>query len=311
MNWKLKALVQKAVAALPGPLSHKTYYWLQRHFGDLKHVNPAHLFDDAIEVRDIAEKLQRSFAGGVLFELGTGPRPNMPLLYWLLGAKEIITLDLNPQLKEELVREDLDYVRRNQVQVREKLAGRVCGDRFERLMALAETNWRLAHLLELCNITYLAPADARKLPLAADSIDFYTSHNVLQHVSADLLKPIFEEANRVTKRQGLFIHAIDYTDQFAMSDRSISLIHFLQFDDDRWHKIAGNRYAYVNRLRDDDFQELARSVHQRLLLCEPYIDPALRELLTKGSVKLADAFAKKSEDVLATTRSWMVSEKCN
>ncbi len=53
----------------------------------------------------------RSACGSTFLEVGTGRRIGMPLTYWLLGADKVVTVDLNPYLKEELVRDDIAYIR--------------------------------------------------------------------------------------------------------------------------------------------------------------------------------------------------------
>ena len=42
----------------------------------------------------------------------------MPIAYWLMGARKIYTIDLNPYLKSELVEESLKYIFNNQEEVR-------------------------------------------------------------------------------------------------------------------------------------------------------------------------------------------------
>ena len=67
---------------------------------------------------------------------------------------------------------------------------------------------------------------------------------------------------------------------------------------------------YMNRLRDDDFIELFKRSNQRILISEPDIDSSVQELLTTGSFNINIRFAGKTDDILAITGSWIVSEKC-
>ena len=309
MNWRTKAWMQNIAAALPSSFSYGMYYWLQRSFGGLRRVNPLQDFRDGIKLAEIIDSLKKSPVGCTFFELGTGRRINLPLVYWLFGAQKTISVDLNPYLKEPLIREDLEYVRKNREQIRELFAGRIHGRRLEELMAFTDGKWRLADLLNFCGIVYLSPCDASRLPLASDTVDFYTSQVVLQHIPLEILKKIFAEGRRVVKNHGIFIHHIDYSDHFAHADNTISLINFLQFSEAQWNKLAGNRYMYMNRLRQDDYCELFHTMHQKvLLLCNSNVNPRVHELLEKGELKLAERFAKKPKNILEITSSWIVSE---
>src|SRR3990170_3571870 len=106
MNWRLKARVQNAIALLPSSLSYSAYYWLQRHLGALRRVNPSSRLSAGMEVCKRIQNAGRSPVGSTFLEGGTGWRVNTPLAFWLAGAEKVITADLNPYLKEELVRED-------------------------------------------------------------------------------------------------------------------------------------------------------------------------------------------------------------
>ena len=75
------------------------------------------------------EKIERSFVGATFLEVGTGRRINTPLAFWLLGAERVITVDLNPYLKEELVKNDLDYIQKNKIEIQNLFEGRIFNDR--------------------------------------------------------------------------------------------------------------------------------------------------------------------------------------
>lgn len=108
MNWKSKALLQNVVAILPKRPSYSTYYWMQRTFGDLKRINVIEKLAGGKQTWEILKKNGYDPAGKVSLEVGTGRIPLIPLAFWLMGAKKIFTIDLNPYLKEELIRESLD-----------------------------------------------------------------------------------------------------------------------------------------------------------------------------------------------------------
>ena len=311
MNWRLKARLQNMIDMLPPGLSYSTYYFIQRHVGGLRRVNPVSGLKIGAEICRRIAQCQRTVNGRTFMEVGTGRRINVPIAFWLAGAGKTITVDLNPYLKEELIREDIAYMRDNREQIRGIFNGQMGDERFARLLERTESKWGLNDLLELCSIDYIAPGNAANVAIPSDSVDYHISHNVFEHIPYDILKEILNEGNRILRTNGLLVHRIDYKDHFSYSDKSISPINFLQFTDAEWERISGNRYMYTNRLRADDFTALFTSANQRILVNEPEVDPGVRALLQQDAFRLNDRFSGKPADTLAITSAWIIVEKCS
>ena len=310
MNWRCKAKIQNLVSLLPTSISYSAYYWIQKHFGEHNRVNTVESLGAGIKICAKIEKVGRCPVGKTFFEIGTGKRINIPLAFWLTGAGKVITVDLNHYLNEELVRADLNYIQTNRDDIERLFEGGIYNNRLDSLLAFTGKQWQLAGLLKFLGIVYIAPMDAAKLLIPTDSIDFYTSYTVFEHIPLNILKVIIQEGNRIVKNGGLFINLIDHSDHFSHSDRSISSINFLRFSVDEWDKIAGNRFMYMNRLRVDDFHDLFEEMKHKILISESRIDFSALDLLENGDLKLDLAFMSKSKEVLATTGSWIVSEYC-
>lgn len=310
MHWKLKARIQNTVSLLPSGSSYAAYFWLQRHFGGLRMMNPVSRLDAGIETWRRIQKLGYEPRGKIFFEVGTGRAPMTPVAYWLMGAAGTITIDLNPYVKPELVRESLQYLADNQAEIQRLFGPMLDQQRLDDLLRLrGQSDLRVDALFELCQIRYIAPGDATRTGLDHGSIDFHTSFNVFEHIPPAILEKILAEGNRIIRDGGLFVHRIDYSDHFSHSDGSISPINFLQYTDTEWDKYADNRYMYMNRLRHDDFVDLFQSVGQRILTTEPTVHPPSRELLASHRLNVDRRFEAKSEEVLATTDAWIVSKK--
>lgn len=309
MHWKLKAAIQNAISQLPEASSYDAYYWVQRHFGGLRRVNPLKRLVAGIETWKRIQSQGISPSGKVFLEVGTGRVPLVPLAYWLMGAESIVSIDLNPYLKEELVVENLLYISENEEGILKLFGSLIDKERFDHLMSLVkESNFSITDFLDLCRIQYIAPGDAAKTGLPDKSIDFHTSYTVFEHIPIEKLREILKEGNRIIRENGLFVHRIDYSDHFSHSDKKISAINFLQYSDDEWEKYAGNRYMYMNRLRHDDFIMLFESVGHRILESQPDTDLHIKDILRSGSLRLNDRFGSKPEDVLAITGSWMITQ---
>ena len=310
MHWKLKAGIQNAVSLLPSQSSYAAYFWLQRHFGGLRKMNPVSRLSAGIETWRRIQKLGYNPIGKTFFEVGTGRAPITPIAYWLMGATGTITVDLNPYVKPGLVQESLQYMSDNRAEIQRLFGSLLDQQRLDDLLTLhGQTDFRIGTLFDLCNIQYIAPGDAARTGLSHGSIDVHTSFNVFEHIPPGILGKILEEGNRIISDGGLFVHRIDYSDHFSHSDSSISPINFLQYSDTEWDKYADNRYMYMNRLRHDDFVNLFQSAGQHILATEPTVHPPALDLLRGHHLKMDPRFGMKSEEVLATTDSWIVSKK--
>lgn len=310
MHWKFKSKIQNLVSLLPSSLSVSMYYWIQRRFGRLRRINPINKLTAAIETCNRICEQGETISDKIFFEIGTGRAPMVPIAYWLMGSRKIITIDLNRYLKSELVEESLRYIYENQEEVLNLFGSLMDKERFKELLKVGRNSpFSLSKTLDMCQIQYIAPGDAANTRLLEDSIDFHTSFTVFEHIPLNVLEGVLKEGNRIVKKKGLFVHMIDYSDHFSHMDKSISSINFLQFSENQWRRFAGNRYMYMNRLRHDDFINLFEFVGQRIIDVQPKTDKQLYELLNDESFQLDERFSSKSKDVLAITEAWIVSQK--
>ena len=306
MKWKQKSRIQNLIAKLPSNLSYATYYFFQRNFGGLRNVNPIGHLMAGIKIATIIRQQGQTIDSKTFLEIGTGHQINLPIALWLAGASRIITVDLNPYLKEELVFDGISYMRNHQQEI-EKLFEEVESPVFaERLSQLNRVEENLQRLLAMTNIQYLAPADATCLHLESRSVDYHVSYTTLEHISVETLGSILREGKRLLRQRGLFVHCIDFSDHFSHSDRTISMINFLQFSEEEWKHWAGNRYFYQNRLRVDDFARLCRDKDLKILSMDTIVDRGSLEELRKG-FPLDGRFRTKSAETNATINAWLVA----
>jgi SAM-dependent methyltransferase len=312
MNWKRKALIQNAISILPSSLSYNMYYWLQRNFGGLKVDDPIDRLAAGVKTWKIIKDLGYEPQGKIFLEVGTGRVPVIPLAYWLMGARQTITVDLNIYLKPELVSECIDQIG-NRVKDIEHLFGSfLIKERLNDLLCLRGNSvFSVDSFLELTNIKYLAPCDASQMQLDDNSVDFHTSFTVFEHIPPSVLQEILKEGNRIVKDNGLFVHQVDYSDHFSHSDLSISSINFLQYSDVSWAKYAGNRYMYMNRIRHDDFIDILQVSGHNVISDDPFLDLDILEMLESKKIEVHDKFKLKSNHTLAITSGWTVSQKKN
>lgn len=283
VNWKWKARIQNAVAAMP--LSDHVYYAMQRTVGSLKRGrnNPLEWFDAGLSMVEWAKAAQREVAGKRFLEVGTGRNVCVPLALWLCGAAEVVTVDLNTYLSEALVMESVEYVRQNQEQILKRFDAEAETPHFQqRFRELVNFGGNLSSLLQLTKTKYLAPADATRLEFAPQSFDFHISHAVFEHIPAEAIRGILKEARRLLAPQGLLLHIIDPSDHFSHDDSSITAINFLQFNEREWKKWAGNKFMYHNRLRGYEYINLFKEMGVRIVSQKHAVDEPSLKVLRNG-----------------------------
>jgi hypothetical protein len=236
--------------------------------------------------------------------------PLLPIAFWLCGAEKIITIDLNPYIRNELVIDLSVFIKTEYEKIKNIFNGLLNTDRFNLLFDYCKNKKiNKDDIFELCRIEYIAPGDASKVNLAKSSINYHVSHTVYEHIPLNVIKNILNEGNRIIADDGLFINSIDYGDHFSYMDKNISIINFLQYDDKTWGKYADNRYMYMNRARHDEFIELFKMVGHDFLEIEPYKNKEAEKILRGGNFVLDGKFKNKSEEILSITGSMFITRK--
>lgn len=309
MNWRSKARLAKVISRLPSPISYEAYYLVQRHFGALRSVHPEPRLEAGVAMINFIGKHRQELAGTETFlETGTGRYLSVPMSLWLCGALRTITVDLNPYLKPELVFEEIEHMKRHREKVIQIFGRHSQGSWFrERFELLINFRGDIDGLLSLMNVRYVAPADARRLDLAGQSVDYHVSFGVIEHVSRDVLDGIFFEARRVLKATGLAVHYATLADLFSAIDNSISPVNFLQFNEEQWRSIAGNRFMYHNRLRIDELRRLFERTGFSILECKARVHPESLRLLKAGALPLDERFKDKDPEINASQNVWLTA----
>jgi hypothetical protein len=312
MNWKTKAHIQNCIARLPKPISYELYYLLQRHFGELKKpYNPLKQLDEFAHTLKKIQEYGYAITGKVFLEVGTGRMPLFPVILWLCGAKKIITMDLNPYMKDELIAESLLFLKADEEKIKNLFGSLLHFERLNLLLSYIQNTKKITQndILKLCQIDYIAPGDATKINLPKNSVNYHVSHTVYEHIPLNVISDILKEGNRIVADDGLFINFIDYSDHFFYSDKTISAINFLQYDDKTWNKYAGNRYMYMNRARHDDFVELFKEVKHNFVEIEPHKNNEVIDILNDKCFVLDDKFKSKSKEILSITTALFLTKK--
>lgn len=131
-------------------------------------------------------------------------------------------------------------------------------------------------------IEYRAPYDASETDLLDKSLDACISTNTLEHIPKESIRAIFVELYRTLKDTGVISAIIDYTDHYAHTDSSITLLNYLNFSESEWKKYNHNCH-YQNRLRHNDYKSIFLDCGFRII----------REDLFFGEDDISDDLLKK------------------
>ena len=283
------------------PAGGSIYRFIQKNFGRLK-ANPMSRIPMQIEMSRWIFEMDREVDGKRFFEVGTGHCPIVPIGFFLCGAEEVVTVDLNRRLDIGILEKSLVFMAENRDEIWEYYDGVAKRAVFDERMDLIE---RLRHspekLLSEANIVYLAPTDAAKTKLSDASVDYHISTTVFEHIPKVDIKKILKESRRILKEKGVAIHFIDLSDHFQHTDSSISRINFLRYSDSEWERIAGNEFAYCNRLRASDYLKVFKGLGFTIDRRETLVDQESVRIVSEDKIALHSRFAAYAPEDLCTT----------
>ena len=227
--WKIKSRIFGFIDFLN---TDNFLYFLQKHVTKRSQVG-------GLEIPTVWERhkayLGKYNALGKVFEFGAGKTLGQNL-YLSNAIKKQIVVDLNPMIDFHLV----ENVRLNL-------------SKFEPLRSKKEII--SSESLSSYGIEYRAPYDAAVTDFKSKSIDACISTDTLEHIPAESIVAIFEELYRIIKDDGIISARIDYSDHYAHTDSSISLLNYLKFKEDEWSKYNHNCH-FQNRLRHYDYLQI-------------------------------------------------------
>lgn len=230
-------------------------------------------------------------------EVGTGWRVDMPIAFYLLGARRVVTCDLNRYLDAELALGTVRYVIEHEQEM-QSIFPVVDRDVLRERIAQLRRVTTLDELFRIACIEYHAPTDCAHTNFADGTIDIHYSYTVFEHIPASVLEDILREASRLLSPRGLALHHIDLGDHFAQVDPSITPANFLQFSEKEWDSYAGTPWSYHNRLRADDYERVFKNAGHEVLYWKPYEDERSLDVLRNG-LTLAPEYRERSLDLLS------------
>ncbi len=265
-KWVVKALIQKFISFLP--FAHRINFWFQKNITKGVTLSKEHFNDKLVHCSDHiefyrvhlernelkADSKDKSMKDSVVFELGTGWYPIVPIGFYLCGASKIVSYDVSALCTNERLFNTIDEFKIWKENGSLELYIPEIDERRWNTLINLDRSLEFEVLIAQLGFEFIV-GDARKTLLTDDSIDVYVSNNVLEHIYASILSPILKELHRIVKSDGLQSHFIDMSDHFAHSDSSITVYNYLKYSKGAW-KWIDNSVQPQNRMRLPQYLEL-------------------------------------------------------
>ncbi len=307
MNWRMKGAIQKVLGVVPA--GDQLHFRLQRHLGALRHL--AKELEAKIEDwRLMAGHLRDAklpLAGTRFVEMGTGWYPTFPMCLHLGGAARVDTIDLNRYLRKDLTLEAAALLDSRVPLIAEE-SGRPEVDVRAAYRELMGALRRGATIEEATGgvVRYRAPGDASATGLPDGTVDVVFSNSVLEHVPGEIIDRCLDEARRILRPGGVVFHSVNCGDHYAYVDRSINQLNYLRYSDHEWEK-WNNRFLYQNRLRSNDFIDMARKAGFAIELDTSRPHPT--RLAQLAEIEVHPRFGRYNEAQLAITSIDFIGRK--
>lgn len=309
VKWLAKAAVQRAISL--SSHKHELNHRLQRLTGR-DGIDRDHVVNRASMVRRHLTALEWTGverAGGPLpagtsvLELGTGWHPVVPMIFFLLGADRIVTVDhvdhLSAAALAHTAQVVLDAVDDRSLEAE---VGGLAAERVERLRRLAVSAATADLATSVAELRFeRAIGDVLELRLD-EPVDIAISNHVLEHVPEAILGPMLGACFSLCRPGGVMSHAVDLMDHGHYIDDRLSEFNFLRFTERQW-RIVGNDVQYENRLRLPSYRAAYAGAgvpidHEEVLRSD------VSEILR---IPIAPEFRRFSLEDLAVQFAWFVS----
>jgi len=309
VHWETKAKIQRFCATLPVG-GDSIYYSLQRFAGGLRQSpHPEPWLRAAVEIAGDLQTAGTILERAKLVEVGTGRGLEMPAGFHLMGAGRIDTYDLHTLLADWRIEGLLRHLAEDAEKIAGLLGPQAVGGPDavrERIGRLTAGNPGVREAMRRLDVHYHAPADAANTGLPAGSVDGHVSFTVFEHIPESILVDILREAGRILTPGGVAVHHVDLSDHYAHDDAAITAVNFLRYTQPEWGQLAGNRFAYHNRLRVKAMHAIYGEAGHEILRHTDWIDPGGLAALRAG-MPLAPQFSGQPVEDLAMTGTRVVS----
>ncbi len=270
-----KAAIQGGLSLVPG--GRQANYFLQRHVSRRLPRSDADFdFHAATAARHLAalDRIKPGVDRSALrcYEFGAGWDLIGPISMWAQGIEHQTVVDISPHVRLELVNDTVRRFARQRSRLEQALDAPLRAVDASAITSPEDLATRFG-------IAYLAPQDARSLPLADATVDFVSSTFTLEHIPHDEIAAILRETRRVMTPEGIISSLIDMQDHYNYIDSGVSVYNYLRYPAWRW-RFLNPSLQWQNRLRHSQYLKLFEAAGFEVVADDPVrpSDEDLREL---------------------------------
>ena len=213
-----------------------------------------------------------------VLEIGSGQFLSHPLGLKVLGAKEVISVDLYKQFNQKAAM--LSF--QQNVMAKKIFSGEVNSADYNLTMEQIQKSNLDLDLLEELGIKYLAPMNLLDYPKSEDA-ELVISYTTLEHVPPKDIPLLFEKSIELLKKDGIFCHFIDLEDHKDSDKKPFEFLKYSNWCD-------SDCFSRGNRLRPTDWEKILNKI-ESIEYSFVYILERNKDLLPESIEKKVNNYA--------------------
>jgi len=239
INWKLKSFI---FSLLVLTRSYRLLYFIQKYITKRSEITNLKV---SRNWKFHEENFKSHAPNPTIFEFGAGKDLSQNLYLSKIFNKQVL-VDIFPMLDLDLVEKARILLKKAKILNSQKKINEISD-------------------LKFYDIDYIAPCDASDTGFDDDFFDGCISTNTLEHIPKNDIVKIFNELKRIIRKSGFISIIIDYSDHYAHTDKNISLLNFLTFNEKKWRKY-NHKCHFQNRLRHNEYREIFLDLNFKIIM---------------------------------------------
>lgn len=300
MDWRIQVVGLNILENIP--FGDRLHLKLQHRWGTLGDIDKENQLKNRIipAIQEIKTYSDFEFEESMICEVGTGWYAMTPIVFYILGAKEIHTHDIVDWLTDGPVRDSLKTVSENLELLADSFD--VTLEAMRQRLRSVDSTGSYSALLKDCNTFYhTSGVEIHEPP---SHYDLFYSYSVLHRIPEDELHHLFERIVKFGKCDIVSHHVFEHMDILSFQDPNLNPYQFLTYSD-RIYNMIQTKYSFQNRLRHSDFIDIFQEYGFEPLYVKLQKDDS--DYLT--GLDLNDRFARKPNSDLITRRSRVLAKR--
>ena len=314
-DWRVKIAIQNTLSLLPGNAGFRINEQITQFVRGsmearieskkrfLKGIDNIHLIRNNVEEFNLKDR--------TILELGTGWHGVDLVIFYLLGAKNIITIDHYPHLTLAYMVSTIETLLNNSDVVSRLIELGLLPDRVSVLEASIAQASSLAELLKSLEIDYqiVTSAEYKYLTIKQQPVDFFYSESILHRLPVKHLQDLLQVVSGCLSNDAVIFHRTDQSDINAQRhvDTELWALNYLRYSEWFFNLFMSGKFNSQNRLRESDFLQLLDESGMSPIYLESHCRKDDMDRLR--NFKVARRFKDKTIEDLSVKHSKIVCKK--